>query len=76
MWVNGSDIKFTHRASPEMKYMFHAKYTHVPDRTPDHADAYDTAEKPRKRPYMFYFRRVPTEAQRGSSIVTLGFAGS
>ena len=57
-WINGSDIRFTHRILPRMKYMFHALYTHAPDETPGHPIPYGTADKLRKRSYMYHFRRV------------------
>ena len=49
MWINGSDIRFILNAPDiarraEMKYVFHALYTHVPDRVPGHATSYSSSE--------------------------------
>ena len=46
MWINGSDIKFMHRTLPEMRYMFHALYTHAPDRTPGHVTTWNSVFAP------------------------------
>ena len=40
MWLDGSDIRFMRCTLPEIKYMFHALYSHVSDRTRGNAIAY------------------------------------
>ena len=49
MWIKGSDIRFILNAPDidrraEIKYAFHALYTHVPDRVPGHATPYSSSE--------------------------------
>ena len=61
MWIDGSDIRFMRCTLPEMKYMFHALYTQVSDRTPGNAIAYGTADELRKRSYMYHVRRLLAE---------------
>ena len=63
MWIDGSDIRFMHCTLPEMKYMFHALYTHVSDRAPGNVIAYGTADELRKRSYMYHFRRLLVESE-------------
>ena len=63
MWIDGSDIRFMHCTLPEMKYMFHALYTHVSDRTPGNDIAYGTADELRKRSYMYHVRRLLAESE-------------
>ena len=71
MWINGSDIRFILNAPDiarraEMKYVFHALYTHVPDETPGHPIPYGTAEKLQKRSYMCHVRQLLAEHEMGS----------
>ena len=66
MWIDGSDIRFMRCTLPEMKYMFHALYTHVPDETPGHPIPYGTAEKLQKRSYMCHVRQLLAEHEMGS----------
>ena len=63
MRIDGSDIRFMRCTLPEMKYMFHALYTHVSDRTPGNAIAYGTADELRKRSYMYHVRRLLAESE-------------
>ena len=58
MCISGSNIRFIDRTLPEMKYMFHALYMHVSDRTPGRPTSYVIANKLRKRSYMYHVRRV------------------
>ena len=41
-WINGSDIRFTHRSLPETTYISNALHTHVPDMAPGHTTTCDT----------------------------------
>ena len=66
MWIDGSDIRFMRCTLPEMKYMFHALYTHVPDETPGHPVPYGTADKLQKRSYMCHVRQLLAEHEMGS----------
>ena len=66
MCINVSDIRFIDRTLPEMKYMFHALYTHVPDETQGHPIPYGTAEKLQKRSYMCHVRQLLAEHEMGS----------
>ena len=63
MWIDGSDIRFMRCTLPEMKFMFHALYTHVSDRTPGNAIAYGTADELRKRSYIYHVRRLLAESE-------------
>ena len=66
MCIDGSDIRFIDRTLPEMKYMFHALYTHVPDETPGHPIPYGTAEKLQKRSHMRHVCQLLAEHEMGS----------
>ena len=61
MWINGSDIRFMHRILPEMKYMFHALYTHAPDRAPGHVTTCNSVLTP--EPLIYVPRLSTIEAQ-------------
>ena len=63
MWINGSDIRFTLRTLPEMTYMFHALYVLTPDKGPGRPTSYRTANKLRKRSYMYHVRRLLAESE-------------